>query len=107
VVIPEEAIEAAARVLFARAGYEAGWDELPGTDGGGIRDIYLARARAALAAGAPIIAAQALRDAAAEIADANRGKDDGGKDYWDGYAEATQAAEDILESRAESFEDSG
>jgi hypothetical protein len=104
-MIPEEAIEAAAQALFARAGYPAGWDDLGGADAEQIREIYRARARTALAAGAPLVAAQALRDAAAEVADANGGKDNGAKDYWDGYAEATQAAESILESRAESFED--
>ncbi|MFD1212707.1 hypothetical protein ACFQ36_11725 [Arthrobacter sp. GCM10027362] len=104
-MMPEEAVEAAAQALFARAGYAAGWDELRGTDSDEIRGIYLGRARAALSAGAPFIVAQALRDAAAEIADANGGKDNGGKDYWDGYAEAIQAAVSILECRAESFED--
>lgn len=102
-MIPEEAVEAAAKALFGRAEYAAGWDELRGADGGGIRDIYLARARAALTAAVPFIAAQVLREAAAEIADANGGKDNG-KDYWDGYAEATRAAEYMLEMRAEAFE---
>jgi hypothetical protein len=106
-MIPEEAIEAAAKALYRYGDYAAGWDELAGTDGEEIRQSYLARSRTALAAAGPFIAAQVLRDAATEIADANRGKDDGGKDYWDGYAEATLAAENILESRAESFDTAG
>ncbi|MCG2624705.1 hypothetical protein LVY72_22715 [Arthrobacter sp. I2-34] len=103
-MIPEQAIDAAAKALYASAGHAADWDNLDGPDGMAVRGTYQARARAALAAGGPSMAAQVLRDAATEIADAKGGADDGGKDYWDGYAEAIQAAESILESRAESFE---
>jgi hypothetical protein len=106
-MIPEEAVEVAAKALYRYGDYAAGWDELGGADGADgaeIQQSYRARARTALAAAGPFIAAQVLRDAATEIADANGGKGDGDKDYWDGYAEATQAAENILESRAESFD---
>lgn len=105
-MIPEEAIDAAAKALYARAGQAADWDNLDGPDGVEVRRTYQIRARAALAAAAPYMAAQVLRDAATEIADAKGGKEDGDKDYWDGYAEATQTAESILESRAEFFETS-
>jgi len=106
-MIPEEAVEAAAQALYGYGEYAAGWDQLTGTDGLEIQQRYRARARTALAAAGPFIAAQVLREAATEIADANGGKDDGDKDYWDGYAEAMQAAENILESRAASFDDAG
>jgi hypothetical protein len=56
-VTHEEAVEAAAQALFARAGYTAGWDDLNGADAEQIRETYRARARTALSAGAPLVAA--------------------------------------------------
>lgn len=58
-VIPDEAVEAAARALWF-AGRD-GQEWLPGIDP--LCDLIVAEARAALVAAAPHMAAQALRDA--------------------------------------------
>lgn len=57
--IPDEAIHAAAEELHDREGYFTAFDQGPGYR----RDYYNEVARQALAAAAPYIAAQALRDA--------------------------------------------
>jgi hypothetical protein len=66
-IIPDEAVEAAAKV-FHQDGWEGPpfWESLDQDDPSRLE--YLATARAALEAAAPFIASQALEDAAAELA---------------------------------------
>lgn len=59
-MIPEEAVEAAAEAIWHSAYPNTAWNN--GREN--IASIYRTRARAALEAAAPTIAAQALRDAA-------------------------------------------
>ena len=107
--IPDAAVEAAARNMFDLRATEPDqsrneWDDLPES----WREEWRDGARAALAAAAPYIAAQALRDADAEVSSYAYTPDDvkevGQGDYADGITDAHHVFERLLNARANRIE---
>ena len=115
ITIPDAAMEAAARNMFYLRATEpdesvpcrdTDWDSLPDS----WQEEWRDGARAALAAAAPYIAAQALRDAADEVRGYAYTPDDvrevaHGDDYADGITDAHHVFDRLLDARAARIEE--
>ncbi len=100
ITVTDEIVEAAARADHAhgRLAHDPDWDDLNDTD----RDSYRQAARSYLTAAAPLIAAEALREAAQAIRDHDGTWGSGHP--LDAFGEGLQAAARIVDGRADELE---
>ena len=107
ITIPDAAVEAAAQVYFGEYGPSISWHSPSMSEEE--RDTWRDEVTAYLAAAAPHIAAQALRDAADEVSGYAYTPDDvrevaHGDDYADGITDAHHVFDRLLAARADRIE---